>query len=145
MAQYGDLFPGTRPTSTSCSSSWPGGWRRPRRCGDSLSPEQREQLQSLANSLFEDMDLRWQMERLAANLRAPSPTRAGGQSYGFRGEGPLGFADATDVASQLGDLDRMEESSRLGHPADALPEIDLEQCGATSATTRRARSTGWPA
>jgi hypothetical protein len=31
------------------------------------------------------------------------------RSYGFEGEGPMSLSRATDLASQLGQLDRMED------------------------------------
>ena len=40
---------------------------------NSMSPEQRSQLQGLAESLLEDLDLRWQVDRLAGNLQRAFP------------------------------------------------------------------------
>ena len=36
---------------------------------NSMTPEQRQQLQELSNQLMEDMDLQFQMQQLADNLR----------------------------------------------------------------------------
>ena len=62
---------------------------------NSMTPEQRAQLQGLAEQLLEDMDLRWQVERLSANLRSAFP-QAGWdrRPYNFSGQDPLGFAEA---------------------------------------------------
>ena len=83
--------PATRRPSTSCSRSSRPRWRRSRPILDSMSPEQRAQLQALAASLFEDMDLRWQMDRLAENLRQARARRragAGATGTGRRPDGP---------------------------------------------------------
>ena len=60
-------------------------------------------------AVLEDMDLRWQVERLAPNLQRAVPEAGWQRSYGFGGEGPMSLSRATDLASQLGQLDRMED------------------------------------
>jgi len=127
MEQYGDLFPGNPQNLDELLEQLAARMAAAEAMWRSLSPEQREQLQSLANSLLEDMDLRWQMERLAANLREAMPGAGWEQSYRFRGENPMGFGDATDVASQLGELDRMEELMASASSPNALDEVDIDQ------------------
>jgi uncharacterized protein with von Willebrand factor type A (vWA) domain len=127
MEQYGDMFPGNPSTLDELLEQLAERMAAAEAMWRSLSPEQREQLQSLANSLLEDMDLRWQMERLAGNLRQAVPGAGWGQSYRFRGQNPMGFGDATDAASQLGDLDRMEELFSSASSPNALDEVDIDQ------------------
>jgi uncharacterized protein with von Willebrand factor type A (vWA) domain len=127
MEQYGDMFPGNPSTLDELLEQLAERMAAAEAMWRSLSPEQREQLQSLANSLLEDMDLRWQMERLAGNLRQAVPGAGWGQSYRFRGQNPMGFGDATDAASQLGDLDRMEELFASASSPNALDEVDIDQ------------------
>ena len=76
---------------------------------NSLSPEQRAQLQSLMDAVLEDMDLRWQVDRLAQNLMRAVPDAGWQRSVNFEGEGPMSLSRATDVASQMAQLDRMED------------------------------------
>ena len=66
---------------------------------NSMSPEQRAQLQGLAESLLEDMDLRWQVDRLAGNLQQAFPDAGWEQRYRFSGDEPMGMGDATDAAA----------------------------------------------
>jgi len=127
MEQYGDMFPGNPSTLDELLEQLAERMAAAEAMWRSLSPEQREQLQSLANSLLEDMDLRWQMERLAGNLRQAVPGAGWGQSYQFRGQNPMGFGDATDAASQLGDLDRMEELFSSASSPNALNEVDIDE------------------
>jgi uncharacterized protein with von Willebrand factor type A (vWA) domain len=94
---------------------------------DSLSPEQRAQLQALAESLFEDMDLRWQVERLADNLRRAVPDAGWGRRYRFTGSDPMGLADAAAAARRLGEMDQLEQFLRSATSPGALAEVDLEQ------------------
>ena len=82
-------------------------------------PSSASSSQSLADSLLEDMDLRWQMERLSSNLQRRVPREpAGAVGYRFAGSDPMGMGDATDVASQLGELDRHGGAASVGRLAD---------------------------
>ncbi|MHB1582265.1 MAG: vWA domain-containing protein [Acidimicrobiales bacterium] len=126
MAQFGDLFPGAENLDqlleqlaarmAAAEAMW-----------QSLSPEQRDQLRALAESLLEDMDLRWQVERLSANLQRAFPGAGWQQSYQFSGDAPMGMGQTTDLASQLGELDRMEELLQSASSPAALAEVDMDQ------------------
>src|SRR5437764_15011369 len=74
-----------------------------------MTPEQRAQLQGLAEQLLEDMDLRWQVERLSADLRSAFP-QAGWdrRPYNFSGQDPLGFAEAAQLMNRLGGMTQFE-------------------------------------
>ena len=109
-----------------------------------MSPEQRAQLQGLAESLFEDLDLRWQVDRLAGNLQRALPEAGWEQRYRFSGDDPMGLGEATDAAARLRDLDELESFLRSANSPAALAEVDLDKVGGTSVTTRPARSTAWP-
>ena len=125
MAQYGDLF-GPADTLDELLENLARRMAAARAMFDSLSPDQRAELERLARSLFEDMDLNFAMSRLAANLSRAFPEFDSSRGYAFEGEGPLSLTDATDAASQLGDLERLEELLGSDNPAAALPEIDLD-------------------
>jgi uncharacterized protein with von Willebrand factor type A (vWA) domain len=126
MSKFGDMFPGANSLDelleqlaqrmAAAEAMW-----------HSMSPEQRAQLRQLAESLLEDMDLRWQMERLAGNLQRAFPDAGWERSYGFSGEGPVSLSRATDLASQLGELERMEDILRSASSPAALSEIDLDE------------------
>jgi uncharacterized protein with von Willebrand factor type A (vWA) domain len=73
------------------------------------------------------MVLRWQMDRLAGNLQRAFPDAGWERSYGFSGEGPVSLSRATDLASQLGELERMEDVLRSASSPAALAEIDLDE------------------
>ncbi|MGH9083304.1 MAG: vWA domain-containing protein, partial [Acidimicrobiales bacterium] len=126
MSRFGDLFPGATSLDelleqmaarmAAAEAMW-----------QSLSPEQRDELRALAESLLEDMDLRWQVERLAANLQRALPGAGWGRSYRLSGGSPMGLSEATDTAAQLGQLDRMEELFRSASSPAALGEADLDE------------------
>ena len=75
---------------------------------NSMSPEQRSQLQQLAEQLLDDMDLRWQLDQLGSNLQGMFPEMNWGQSYDFDGQDPMGMSQAMQAMQELGDLDQLE-------------------------------------
>nr|MDQ2725268.1 hypothetical protein [Actinomycetota bacterium] len=69
MENYGDMFPGPPSTLDELLEMMAAQMAAMSQMLASMSPEQRAQLQALSEALMEDMDLRWQVERLGANLR----------------------------------------------------------------------------
>ena len=115
MEQFGDMFPGDPQNLDELPrTAGPAHGRRPGGAATPTSPEQQAQLSVLMSGLMEDMDLRWQVDRLSENLQRAFPDAGWQQSYDFRGQGPMGMDRATDLASQLGQLDRMEEVLPVG-------------------------------
>src|SRR5215213_489143 len=94
---------------------------------NSMTPEQRAQLQGLAEQLLEDMDLRWQVDQLASNLRGAFPGAGWERRFDFSGSDPLGFSEANDVLRDLGDMDQLEQLLRSASNPGALAEVDLDR------------------
>jgi uncharacterized protein with von Willebrand factor type A (vWA) domain len=93
----------------------------------SMTPEQRAQIAQLAEQLLEDMDLRWQVDQLGAQLRSMFPGMGWDQGYDFRGQDPLGLAQAASTLEELGDLDRLEQLLRGAANPGALAEADIDR------------------
>jgi uncharacterized protein with von Willebrand factor type A (vWA) domain len=94
---------------------------------NSMTPEQRAQLQALSDQLLEDLDLRWQMDQLGENLRQLFPDAGWGQRYDFSGTDPLDLAEAAALMNELGDLDQLENLVRGATNPGALAEVDLDR------------------
>jgi len=127
MEQFGDMFPGNPQNLDELLEQLAQRMAAAQAVWNSMSPEQQQQLRNLMESVLEDMDLRWQVERLSQNLQRAVPGAGWQQSYDFNGEGPMGLSRATDLASQLGQLDRMEEMLQSASTPAQLGEIDLDQ------------------
>src|SRR5580700_101690 len=127
MEQYGDMFPGDPSTLDELLEQLAERMAAAQAVWNSLSPEQQAQLRGLMEAVLEDMDLRWQVDRLAQNLQRAFPDAGWQRSYEFSGEGPMSLDRATDLATQLGQLDRMEEVLQSASTPAALGEIDLDQ------------------
>ena len=127
MESFGDFFPGNPQTLDELLEQFAAQMAAVQAALDSMSPEQRAQLQALAASLFEDMDLRWQMDRLAENLRQAVPGAGWGRRYQYSGNDPMGLADAAASARRLGEMDQLEQFLRSATSPGALAEVDLDE------------------
>ncbi|HEX6392074.1 MAG TPA: hypothetical protein VFZ97_01450 [Acidimicrobiales bacterium] len=127
MERFGDMFPGNPQTLDELLEQMARQMAAMQQLLNSMSPEQRAQLQQLADSLLEDMDLRWQVERLGGNLRQAFPSIGWERQFDFSGQDPLGFAEAAAVMNQLGDMDQLEQMLTTASNPGALAEVDIER------------------
>jgi uncharacterized protein with von Willebrand factor type A (vWA) domain len=127
MDQFGDLFPGDPKDLDELLEQLAARMAAAQAMWNSMSPEQRSQLQGLAESLLEDMDLRWQVDRLAQNLQRAFPDAGWENRFRFRGDDPMGMGEATDAAAKLRDLDELEGFLRSASSPAALSEVDLDK------------------
>jgi uncharacterized protein with von Willebrand factor type A (vWA) domain len=126
MEQYGDYFPGNPQTLDELIEQVAAQMAAMQAFLNSLSPEQRAQLQALSNQLLDDMDLRWQMEQLGQHMRAAAPQAGWGNSYSTTGTDPLGMGEAAQLMDRLGQMDQLENLLRSAGSPGALAEADLE-------------------
>ena len=94
---------------------------------NSMTPEQRAQMQALSDQLLEDMDLRWQMDQLGQNLSQMFPDMNWDRRYDFSGDDPLNMADANQLLQELGDIDQLENLLKGATNPGALAEVDLDR------------------
>ena len=94
---------------------------------NSMTPEQRAQMQQLSDQLMDDMDLRWQMDQLGQNMRGMFPQMGWNQSYEFEGQDPMGFGQAMQTMQELGDLDQLEKLLRSATNPAQLAEADMDR------------------
>src|SRR6202041_1042708 len=89
MEQYGDMFPGNPSTLDELLAQLAEGMAAGQAVWNSLSPEQQAQLRGLMGAVLQDMDLRWQVERLAQNLQRAVPGAGWQRAYQFEGDGSM--------------------------------------------------------
>jgi uncharacterized protein with von Willebrand factor type A (vWA) domain len=127
MSKFGDFFPANPQSLDELLEQFAAQMAAVQAALDSMSPEQRAQLQALAEAMFEDLDLRWQMDRLTQNLQQAVPGAGWGRRYRFSGSDPMGLADAAAAARRLGEMDQLEQFLRSASSPGALAEVDLDQ------------------
>jgi uncharacterized protein with von Willebrand factor type A (vWA) domain len=127
MERYGDFFPENPETLDELLEIMAQRMAAMQSMLNSMTPEQRAQLQGLSEQLLEDMDLRWQMEQLGGHLQQLFPQMGWERRYDFSGQDPLGFAEAAQMLNELGDLDQLEQMMRGATSPGALGEVDVER------------------
>jgi uncharacterized protein with von Willebrand factor type A (vWA) domain len=127
MQRYGELFPGAPKDLDELLAQLAQRMAAASAMLASMTPGQRAQLQALMDELLGDMDLSWQIDRLAGNLRAAFPGEQWDRRLSFSGADGLGLSEATDVFERLGELDRLEAMLSGVPQPGALAEIDLDR------------------
>jgi uncharacterized protein with von Willebrand factor type A (vWA) domain len=130
MDRFGDMFPGNPQSLDELLEQMAQQMAAMQQLLNSMTPEQRAQLQQLSDALLEDMDLRWQVERLGANLRQAFPQMGWDQSRELTGSDPLGFGQAAALMNELGDLDQLEQMMTQANNPGALAEVDIDRARA---------------
>ncbi len=90
----------------------------------SMSAQQREELQSMMDALLRDDRLRWDMAQLAATLDRLLPEGLG-QRMRFRGDEPLSLEGALQQMAQLQRMERLSERLLEAGDGGTLSDIDL--------------------
>ena len=127
MERYGDFFPENPATLDELLEIMAQRMAAMQAMMNSMTPEQRAQLQGLSEALLEDMDLRWQMDQLSGHLQQLFPQMGWERRYDFSGQDPLGFAEAAQMLNELGDLDQLEQMLRGASSPGALAEVDVDR------------------
>ncbi len=127
MEEYGDFFPENPQDVEALLRAMAERMAQMQAMLNSMSPEQRAQLQGLAEQLLEDMDLAFQASQLGQNLQQMFPQLDWGRSYDFGGDNPMGFAEAAQMMAELGDLDQLENLLQSATQPGALAEADIDR------------------
>jgi uncharacterized protein with von Willebrand factor type A (vWA) domain len=127
MEEYGDFFPENPENVEELLEQMARRMAAMQAMLNSMTPEQRAQLQQLSDQLLDDMDLQWQLQQLSGNLQQMFPQMNWEQSYDFEGQDPMGFQQAMQAMQDLGDLDQLENLLRNASNPGALAEADMDR------------------
>lgn len=94
---------------------------------NSMSQEQRDQLQSAMEALMGDPGLRQEMAELASMLEQMMPGQFSPQRYPFRGDDSLTFEQAMRLMEELQDMDSLEKDLKGVRDYNDLEKIDSEK------------------
>ncbi len=127
MARFGDFFPDNPSTLDELLEQMARQMAAMQALLASMTPEQRAQLQALAEQLLDDMDLRWQVDQLGRRLQGAFPEAGWDGSFSLTGGDTPGMAEAAGLMERLGALDRLEHLLGSAATPGALAEADLGQ------------------
>ncbi|MEK7411627.1 MAG: hypothetical protein AAB327_09660, partial [Actinomycetota bacterium] len=129
MQNYGDFFPENPETFDELLEIMARRMAAARSMLNSMTPEQRAQMQALSDQLLEDMDLRWQVDQLGQNLQSMFPQMGWSRRYEFEGSDPIGFEQAMKSIQELSELDQLENLLKDASNPAALAEADMDRVG----------------
>ena len=127
MDRHGEFFPGNPQSLDELLEQMAQSMAQMQQLLNSMTPEQRAQLQALSESLLEDMDLRWQVDQLSRNLQQAFPNLPWQRSQRFSGDDPLQFGQMPGLLDTLGDLDDLENLLRSATQPGELAEVDIDR------------------
>ncbi len=127
MDRHGEFFPDDPQNIDQLLDSLARRAAAAQRMRNSLTPEQRDELDALAAQAFGSPQLMSALSRLDDNLQSARPGEdwLGGER--FDGEQGLGLGDGTGVLSDLADLDDLSEQLSQQYAGARMGDVDLDK------------------
>ncbi|MDH3500201.1 MAG: VWA domain-containing protein, partial [Acidimicrobiia bacterium] len=95
----------------------------------SLSPDQLRELMELSDTLMDDLDLQFELDRLGHSLRAMAPDLMWDQPAEMDGP-PIGLGEGLAAMEELSQLDELERALSQDYPGASLDDVDRESLAA---------------
>jgi uncharacterized protein with von Willebrand factor type A (vWA) domain len=92
----------------------------------SMSPEQRAELQTMAEQVMQDMDLAFEVDRLGANLASMFPDMPWDDPTLAGGDEPAPLSATVDAMERLHDIEELDRSLRGDYPGASIEDVDEE-------------------
>jgi uncharacterized protein with von Willebrand factor type A (vWA) domain len=127
MAEHGQFFPEDPQTLEELLDALAQRAAAAQRLRNSLTPDQRAELDALAQQAFGSLVLMESLSRLDGNLRSLRPGEDWGGSERMQGENGLGLGDGTGVLQDLADLDELAEQLAQSYDGSRLDDLDLDK------------------
>jgi uncharacterized protein with von Willebrand factor type A (vWA) domain len=131
MDKHGQYFPENPQTTDELIDLLAERAAAAQRMMNSLSAEQRAELEGLMQQAFGDPGLAEQLSRLDQQLQGLRPGEDWQGRGRFRGDDPLGMGEATRAMEELGQMDALAEQLSQSYPGARMEDIDLEALEAT--------------
>jgi len=126
MQQWGELFPGAENLEQ-LVEQLQRQMAQMQSLMDSMSPQQRRQLQEMMNAAMQDPELRQELGELAYNLEQLMPMGDMRQRYSFRGDEPVSLQEAMKLMDDLQQLDRLERQLREADDSSDLDGVNVDE------------------
>src|SRR5712691_4479888 len=127
MERYGDFFPENPRSLDELLESMARRMAAMSRLLASMSPEQRAELEALARQVLEDLDLAFQVDRLAGALAEMFPDLPWEDPALAGGEEALPMQATVDALERLSDYEDLDRSMRADYAGASLEDIDEER------------------
>jgi uncharacterized protein with von Willebrand factor type A (vWA) domain len=127
MDRHGDFFPERPRNVEELLDLLAARAAAAQRMRNSMTQEQRDELDALAAQAFGSPELMESLARMDANLQQLRPGEDWGGAEGFEGEQGLGLGDGTGVLQDLADLDDLAEQLAQSYQGARMDDVDLDK------------------
>jgi uncharacterized protein with von Willebrand factor type A (vWA) domain len=127
MDKHGDFFPENPQNIDELMDSLAQRAAAAQRMRNSMTQEQRDELDALAAQAFGSPELMQSLSALDDNLRALRPGEDWGSSEEFGGDEGLGLGDGTGVLQDLAELDDLSEQLSQQYGGARMDDVDLDK------------------
>ncbi len=126
MAKHGRHFPENPRNVEELLDSLAQRAAAAQRFRNSLSAEQRAELDALAQQAFGSPALMEALGRLDSHLRAARPGEDWDGSARFSGDNPLGMGQGAQALADIGELEQLAEQLAQSYPGASMDDVDLD-------------------
>lgn len=127
MDEHGDFFPENPQDIDELLDALAQRAAAAQRMRNSMTQEQRDELDALAAQAFGSPELMQELSQLDANLQDLRPGEDWGSSERFDGEQGLGLGDGTGVLQDLADLDALSDQLSQSYGGARMDDVDLDK------------------
>ncbi|WKN49434.1 VWA domain-containing protein [Nocardioides sp. Arc9.136] len=127
MDKHGDFFPEGPSNVDELLDSLAQRAAAAQRMRNSMTQEQRDELDALAAEAFGSPELMDSLSQLDSNLQALRPDEDWGGSERMDGEEGLGLGDGTGVFQDLADLDELSDQLSQSYGGARMDDLDLDK------------------
>ncbi|TDK90149.1 vWA domain-containing protein [Mycolicibacterium mucogenicum] len=142
IAKHGQFFPENPQNVDELLDSLAKRAAAAQRFRNSLSPDQRAELDALAQQAFGSPSLMNALDRLDANLQAARPGEDWTGERNFTGNNPLGMGEAAQAMEDIAELEQLAEQLSQSYAGAQMDDVDLDmlarQLGDEAAVDARA-------
>lgn len=126
MTKHGEFFPENPRNVEELLDSLAKRAAAAQRFRNSLSQEQRDELDALAQQAFGSPALMRALDRLDAHLQAARPGEDWTGSQQFSGDNPFGMGEGTQALADIAELEQLAEQLSQSYPGASMDDVDLD-------------------
>jgi len=126
MDKHGEYFPENPKNIDELLDSLAKRAAAAQRFRNSLSADQRAELDSLAQQAFGSPSLQNALNRLDSHLQAARPGEDWSGSEGFSGDNPLGMGEGAQAMADIGELEQLAEQLSQSYSGATMDDVDLD-------------------